>query len=122
MDVSKDSLHKNFLAEGFTEFTDPLEPMHVHAAGPSLKSKFHDIDTREHSYTIVIAVFDLHKIPNYPRNQKRFVYEATVRYYGNGMVGDDEIPQTTISYTVNSVKQATDHAYRMWQAMGRTTE
>ena len=122
MDVLKDSLYKNFKAEGFKEYVDILEPLHEHSAGPSLKSKFHDIDSREHSYTIAISVFDLHKIPNYPKSQKRFVYEADVRFYGNGMSGDDEIPQTQISYTVTSVKQATDHAYRMWQAMGRTTE
>lgn len=123
MEISvKDKLYIDFMANGFKPYDDIHHTPHEHQAGAQLRSRFNDIDSRDFAYAMVITVFDLFKIPNYPRNQNRYIYEAHVRFYGNNMPGDEGIPSTAITYTVVSVKQATDHAYRMWQAMGRTTE
>ena len=117
----KDKLYKEFLAQGFVEFDgDPTRPEPKGVM--QLRSKFSDIDSMAFAYAIVIIIHDLHRIPNYPKHMKRFNYEAHVSYIASYGDGEQDIPQTQIHYVVTSVKQATDHAYRLWNALGRTTE
>lgn len=122
LDLMKDPLYVALMDNGFTHFVNPLEPLHAHAACEPAMKKFYEKASGEHSYTMEVGIFDLHKIPKYPRTHKRFVFEVTIRFYGNNAEGDSEIPQTTVTYVMTSYKQATDHAKRLWGAMGHTTE
>lgn len=121
MDI-QNNLYTEFVQAGFHPYVDIVRKPHEHECAALARSYRHEVDgEKAHAYSIVIRIFDMYRIPNYPKvPEQRYIFEAHVSYYR--LLGDVELPATNVHYVVKSVREATDHAYRLWVAMGQSTE
>jgi hypothetical protein len=124
MDALSMGLASEFIAAGYKEFSDATRRPEPHEYASLHKRFYTEVDDKGYrAYSIEIRVYDMHRISNYPRvdtQMPRWILEAHVRFYGNGLAGADEIPSTDIHFVAKDVALTEAHAARMWHAMGRT--
>lgn len=124
--IAQEKLYLDFIAAGYIEGFDPVRVPHPHEYTALYKSFKHEVDGEKHNaYLLSVRVYDMHRLKNYPRvntHLPRWNFEANVAFSGSECEGMEPIPSTHISFVVESVEQAENHARRMWIAMGQTTE
>lgn len=124
--VAQLPIYKDFIAAGYIEGSDLSRIPNPHEYATLCKSFKHEVDGESlKAYLLKIRVYDMHRLKNYPRvdtKLPRWNFEANVQFHGSVCEGLEPIPTTTVSFVVESVEQAENHARRLWLAMGQTTE
>lgn len=126
MSILEEGLAAEFIAAGYKEFSDGTR-MPAPQEYANLRKLFYtEVEGKSYrSYAIEIRIFDMHRLNTYPQvctDLPRWIFEAHIHFYGNGMEGVEEILPTNVSYVVKDVEQTERHAVRLWYAMGQTTE